>query len=255
MGLRIVFTAVLRESYNSVRIRGVTLEKARMRMRFGAGALIVGCALTGAAAGQTRVDIEPIRSSDAAGTCEYTPNGPEKAYFNNVSRGETVNGPAGDPYSIHGKAGKYIAWFGIVRGITPPAQTGGDVQLLVEHRFFDGSSDCRIMVVSQTGGGDFSAGLRIDPAMIPPLALVRIYGVVVGEKNHVPQVLAQYMRVWPWHTFTFTQYGPADQTNPRWAKLSSAASGGLMYNSSPTEDYYRRVLGDPLAFGLNLKAE
>src|ERR1700722_4716276 len=98
MGLRIVFTAVLRESYNSVRIRGVTLEKARMRI--GAGALIVGCALTGAAAGQTRVDIEPIRSSDATGTCEYTPNGPEKAYFNNVSRGETVNGPAGDPYSI-----------------------------------------------------------------------------------------------------------------------------------------------------------
>jgi hypothetical protein len=230
-----------------------TLEKARMRLC--AVALIVGCALTVPAAGQTRVDIEPIRSSDASGICDYQPNGPEKIYLKNVSKGETVNGAAGDPYTIHGKAGKYIAWFGIVRGITSPAQAGGNVQLLVEHRYFDGSSDCRIMEVSQTGGGDFVAGLRIDPAMIPPLALVRIYGFVLKETDHVPQVRAEYMRVWPWHTFTFTQYGPADQSNPRWGKLANAGGGGPIYNSSPTEDYYRRVLGDPLAFGLNLKAE
>jgi hypothetical protein len=251
--LRIVFTAVSWDIYNYFRIRGGTLEKARMRLC--AVALIVGCALTVPAAGQTRVDVEPIRPSDASGTCAYKPNGVEKNYLNNVSKGETVNGPAGDPYSIHGKAGKYIAWFGIVRGITPPAQPGGYVQLLVEHRYFDGSSDCRMMEVSQSGGGDFAGMLRVDPAMIPPLALVRIYGVVIRDKDHVPQVLGQYMRVWPWHTFTFMQYGPADQSNPRWAKLANAGGGGPIYNSSPTEDYYRRVLGDPLAFGLNLKAE
>ena len=222
-------------------------------MRVWAGALIVGSALAYPAAGQTRIDIEPLRVSDAAGTCDYTPIAPEKAYYNNVSKGETVNGPAGDPYSIHGKAGKYIAWFGIVRGITAPEKSGGDVQLLVEHRFFDGSSDCRLMVVAQGGGGDFLAGLRTDPAVIPPLALVRIYGVVVGEKNKVPQVLAQYMHVWPWHTFTFTQYGPADQSNPRWVKFANLA--GPIYNPSPTEDYYRHVLGDPLDFGMNLKPE
>ncbi len=222
-------------------------------MRLGAVATIVVCALAWPAAGQTRVDIEPLRVSDAAGTCDYTPIATEKAYFNNVSKGEIVNGQAGDPYSIHGKAGKYIAWFGIVRGITPADKSGGDVQLLVEHRFFDGSSDCRLMVVSQSGGGDFVAGLRIDPAVIPPLALVRIYGVVVGEKDKLPQVLTQYMRVWPWHTFTFTQYGPADQSNPRWAKF--AQYGGQIYNPSPTEDYYRHVLGDPLEFGMNLKPE
>ena len=249
--LRIAFTVVLRGTYNSLRTQFRAWRG--LAMRFCAGALIVGCALAGPAAGQTRVDIEPIRSSDASGTCDYKPNGPEKSYFNNVSKGETVNGAAGDPYTIHGKAGKYIAWFGIVRGITPPAKAGDDVQLLVEHRFFDGSSDCRLMVVAQTGAGDFQAGLRIDPASIPPLALVRIYGVVVAEKDHVPQVLAQYMRVWPWHTFTFTQYGPADQSNRRWAKF--AQYGGQMYNPSPTEDYYRHVLGDPLDFGMNLKPE
>ncbi len=222
-------------------------------MRLGAVALIVGCALTVPVAGQTRVDVEPIRLSGASGTCAYTPNSVEKNYLNNVSKAETVNGAGGDPYSIHGKVGKYIAWFGIVRGVTPPIQTGGNVQLLVEHRYFDGSSDCRIMAVSQTGGGDFVAGLRIDPAMIPPLALVRIYGFILRETDHVPQVLTDYMRVWPWHTFTFTQYGPADQSNPRWAKLTAAGDSGPIYNPSPTEDYYRRVLGDPLVFGLNLK--
>jgi hypothetical protein len=225
----------------------------RLEMRLWPRALVLGCALAWPAAGQTRVDIEPLRVSDTAGTCDYTPIAAEKAYYNNVSGGERVNGPAGDPYTIHGKAGKYIAWFGIVRGITAPAQTGEDTQLLVEHRFFDGLSDCRLMVVSRNGGGDFEADLRVDPAVIPPLALVRIYGVVVGEKNKVPQVLTQYVRVWPWHTFTFTQYGPADQSNPRWAKFASF--GGQLYNPSPTEDYYRHLLGDPLEFGMNLKPE
>jgi hypothetical protein len=218
-------------------------------------ALILGCALAVTAAGQTPVDIQPIRPGAATGTCEYKPNAPEKPYLNNVSKGELVNGSASDPYTIHGKAGKYIAWFGIVRGITAAAQKGGDVKVLVEHKFFDGMTDCQIQVVSENGGGDFEAGLRIDPALIPPLALVRIYGVVLSEKNQMPQVLAQYIRVWPWHTFTFANFGPPDQSNPRWAKYASTGPGWQAYSASPTEDYYRHMLGDPLEFGMNLKPE
>jgi hypothetical protein len=211
--------------------------------------------LAAAAAAQTPVDVQPIKPSGVTGTCEYKPNGREKVYFNNLSRGEAVNGSTADPYTIHGKTNKYIGWFGIVRGITSPTQDGGDVTLLVQHKFFDGSIDCQIMVVSNSGGGDFQAELKIDPAMIPPLALVRIYGVVVGEKNNVPQVLAQYMRIWPWHTFTFTKFGPADQSNPRWTKYADTSKIAQIHQTSPTEDYYRHVLGDPIEFGLNLKSE
>lgn len=218
-------------------------------------ALLGVVTLAVAAAAQTPVDVQPIQSSDATGTCDYKPSGQEKSYYKKLSKGETFNGSAADPYTIRGKTNKYIGWFGIVRGITPPAQADGDVTLLVQHRFFDGSTDCPIMVVSNSGGGDFQATLKIDPAMIPPLTLVRIYGVVVGEINNVPQVVAQYVRIWPWRTFTFTKFGPPDRSNPRWAKYSDTSNIAQIHQNSPTEDYYRHVLGNPLEFGLNLKAE
>ncbi|HEX4285509.1 MAG TPA: hypothetical protein VHZ28_10485 [Terracidiphilus sp.] len=217
-------------------------------------ALLVAGALTTAATAQTPIEIQPLNLTDASGTCQYAPNGREKVFFKNLSAGEAINGSAADPYSIHSKTNKYIGWFGIVRGIGATS-SGGDVKLLVEHKFFDGSTDCRIMVVSQSGGGDFVADVKIDPTMFPPLALARIYGVVIGEKDGMPQVLAQYVRVWPWHTFTFTEFGPVDASNPRWTKIAHTGAGGKVYNPSPTEDYYRAMLGDPLEFGLNLKPE
>lgn len=217
-------------------------------------ALLVAGALIPAATAQTPIDIQPLQLSDASGTCQYAPNGREKIYYKNLSAGETVNGSAADPYSIHGKTNKYIGWFGIVRGIST-ADASGDVKLLVEHKFFDGSTDCRIMVVAASGGGDFVADVKIDPAMFPPLALARIYGVVTGEKDGMPQVFVQYVRVWPWHTFTFTEFGPADKSNPRWRRYAHTGPGWKVYNPSPTEDYYRTMLGDPLEFGLNLKPE
>jgi len=217
-------------------------------------ALLIAGAVTAGATAQTPIDIQPLQLSDASGTCQYEATGRERNFFKNLSAGEVVNGSAADAYSIHGKRNKYVGWFGIVRGISA-ADSSGDVKLLVEHKFFDGSTDCRIMVVAASGGGDFVADVKMDPAMFPPLALARIYGVVTGEKDGIPQVLAMYVRVWPWHTFTFTEFGPADKSNPRWAKYAHTGPGWKVYNGSPTEDYYRAMLGDPLEFGLNLKAE
>jgi hypothetical protein len=51
-----------------------------------------------------------------------------------------------------------------VRGITPPAESGGDVTLLMQHQYFDGMTDCHIMLVQWTGGGDFYREIESGPA-------------------------------------------------------------------------------------------
>jgi hypothetical protein len=211
------------------------------------------------ACSQTPVDIQPVKAlqpSNSLSTCEYAPVTAESPFFKRLSNGEKVNDTAfGGAYSIHGKTGESVAWFGIVRGITTSSAPGGEVSLLVQHHYFDGMTDCHIMLVAKTGDGDFAATLKIDPAKIPPLALVRVYGKVTCEDGGVPQVAVDYIRVWPWMTFTFTDLAGQDHSNPRWQKYSRVQPGDRIYAPYPTESYYRNVLGDPSDFGLNLKPE
>ena len=54
-------------------------------------------------------------------------------------------------------------------GLRQPAEKGGDVTLVVQHHFFDGMTDCHIMLVAKSGDGDFVAKLEVDPAQIPAL--------------------------------------------------------------------------------------
>jgi hypothetical protein len=116
-------------------------------------------------------------------------------------------------------------------------------------------TDCHIMLVAKSGDGDFLARLKVDPAQIPALALVRVYGKVTSEKDKVPEVAVEYIRVWPWLTFTFTDLAGEDHSNPRWLHYSSVKFGDHIYKPYPNESYYRKVLGDPADFGLNLKPE
>jgi len=221
-----------------------------------AGVLVLA-AMAAAMAAQTPMDVQPVKElkpTGTLGTCSYTPNSQEAPFLARVKEGEKTNGGMLTGYSIHGKTGTYVAWFGIVRGITAPAEKGGDATLLVEHKYFDGMTDCHIMLVQWTGGGDFTASLKVDPAAIPALALVRVYGKVTGEKLGVPEVQADYIRVWPWRTFTFMDLAGNDHTNPRWKKYCRVSSEGI-YNPYPKDDYYFAVLGDPADFGLNLRPE
>ena len=218
-------------------------------------------AVTGALAAilcaQTPMEIQPVKElkpTGTLGTCSYKPTATEAPYFARLSDAEKTNGGMLQSYSIHGKTGTYVAWFGIVRGITPPAENGGEVTLLVEHKYFDGMTDCHIMLVQWTGDGDFTARLKVDPAAIPALSLVRVYGTVTGEKLSVPEVRVDYIRVWPWRTFNFMDLMGNDHTNPRWKK-SSQVSGMDVYNPYPRDDYYFTLLGDPADFGLNLRPE
>jgi hypothetical protein len=205
---------------------------------------------------QTPIDTQPVvelKPTGSLATCDYKPVAQEAPFFNQLSDAEKTNGGMSQSYSIHGKTGTRVAWFGIVRGITPPGEKGGEVTLLVEHKYFDGLTDCHIMLVQWTGGGDFIARLRVDPAAIPALSLVRVYGTVTGEKARVPEVHADYIRVWPWMTFTFMDLSGNDHSNPRWLKSATAVGRANVYAPYPNQNYYLNVLGDPADFGLNLK--
>jgi hypothetical protein len=205
---------------------------------------------------QTPMDVQPVvelKPTGTLGTCIYKPVAQESAFFNRLSDDEKTNGSMFHGYSIRGKIGTHVAWFGIVRGITPPKEKDGEVTLLVEHKYFDGMTDCHIMLVQWTGDGDFTAKLSVDPQAIPALALVRVYGTVTGETAGVPEVHADYIRVWPWMTFTFMDLTGNDHGNPRWRKYADLGSSGKVYDPYPNESYYMHVLGDPADFGLNLR--
>jgi hypothetical protein len=218
-------------------------------------ALAVAIGLAVVSAAQTPIDVQPVvelKPTGTLGTCAYKRVAQEAPFFNLLSDGEKTNGGMMERYSIRGKTGKRVAWFGIVRGITPAAEPGGAATLLVEHKYFDGMTDCHIMLVQWSGDGDFTAKLNVDPAAIPALALVRVYGTVTQETAGVPEVQVDYIRVWPWRTFTFMDLTGNDHTNPRW-KQYARVSGMNVYNPYPKENYYFALLGDPADFGLNLR--
>ncbi len=210
-------------------------------------------------AAQTPIDIQPVkelRPNGTLATCNYNPVASETPYFGRLSNEEKTNGSAfGETYSMHGKSGMYVSWFGIVRGISPSAQPGGAVTLLAQHHYFDGETDCHIMLVEKTGDGDFLAKLKVEPAKIPALSLVRVYGRVVSENGSVPEVVVDYVRVWPWFTFTFTDLAGIDHSNPRWQQYTRVKPGDRIYTPYPDENYYLTVLGDPANFGMNFKLD
>jgi len=228
-------------------------------MRLPALALAAIGVFTVGVVAQTPIDVQPIKElkpTDTLATCAYRPIAAETPFYARLSEKERTNDTVfGGDYTIHGKTGAYIAWFGIVRGIAPSAEKGGEVTLLVQHHFFDGMTDCHIMLVAKSGDGDFTAKLDVDPAKIPALSLVRIYGRVTSEKVRVPEVAVDYIRVWPWMTFTFTDLAGTDRSNPRWEKYSRVKPTDRIYVPYPNENYYLNVLGDPADFGVNLKPD
>jgi hypothetical protein len=207
------------------------------------------------AAAQTPVDVTPVKELKPTGslsTCNYAPSDQENPFYEKLAPEERTTGSFMKRYDIHKKKGTYISWYGIVRGITRPAAGDDHWQLLLEHKYFDGMTDCHIMLVSMSGSGDFRATLRGQTLPIPPLALVRVYGHVVRGEEGTPVIDADFIRVWPWMTFTLTDLGGEDKSNPRWRSACKICSGRI-YKPYPTEQYYRDVLGDPKDYGEALK--
>lgn len=199
--------------------------------------------------GQTPVDVQPVKELVRTGTlstCDYRPTAKETPFYDSLEAKERVTGSMFKTYDIHDKVKHYVSWFGIVRGIVNGAD--GTTTLLLEDKFFDGMTDCHIMLVSREGDGDFNAVVSRPEASFTPLTLVRVYGRVSGKKDGIPQIDAEFLRVWPWLTFTFTDLGPGeDHSNPRWAAYCKVCKSRI-YNPYPDEKYYLHVLGDPKDF-------
>jgi hypothetical protein len=216
--------------------------------------LIVFC-FSAACLGQTVVEVQEVKELKPTGslsTCGYAPSEQEKPFFDKLAPKERATGSFMQGYDIHKKNNQYVSWYGIVRGISKVS--GEDAwQLLLEHKYFDGMTDCHIMLVSISGSGDFLAQAGGKDVSIPPLSLVRVYGTVKKDKDGTPVITAEFVRVWPWMTFTFTDLGGEDKTNPRWTAESKIRKGDRIYKPYPNEQYYRDVLGDPSNYGTALK--
>jgi hypothetical protein len=209
------------------------------------------CFLSPACFAQTPIDVQPVKDlkpTGTLGTCSYKPTENEIPFFQKLEEKERTTGSFLESYTIHGKQKKYVSWFGIVRGVED-TQKDGTYTLLLEQKFFDGMTDCHIMLVSKSGSGDFHVTLNPGTEVIPPLVLLRIYGTVDQEANGQPHLTAEYVRVWPWLTFTFADLGAEDKGNPEWKKFCRLCKAGRVYRPYPDKNYYLDMLGDPKNFG------
>ncbi|WP_035603116.1 hypothetical protein [Haloferula sp. BvORR071] len=138
--------------------------------------------------------------------------------------------------SLLGVKGKLVSWFGIVREL--PGKDGGTY--LIEHKYFDGLNDDHIQLASLYGAGDFHVEAKDPRGEIKRLALVRVIGTVTEEKDKVPTVKADYIRVWKMGDYTFMDYG-VDASNEKWKKLRKEME--LIYDPDPDAAYYEKLLG------------
>lgn len=201
---------------------------------------------------QTQIETEPVKElqpTNTLSTCKYKPTAAESAFYRKLAAEERTTGSMLEDYDIQQKAG-YVSWYGIVRGISRVKD--GHWRLLLEHKFFDGMTDCHIMLVDISGSGDFYADVEAGDLAVSALALVRVYGTIKGQVEGVPRLSTDFIRVWPWLTFTFSHFAAKDRTNSRWKDVCSIRHRDI-YTPWPNEDYYRAVLGDPKQYGLSLK--
>jgi hypothetical protein len=184
---------------------------------------------------------KPLPWLGSLGTMAYKPTELERPFLSKLPDGEQATARLGEhAYTLSDKVGKSVGWFGIVRSVSEDREKKV-THVKAEMKHFDGMTDLHLQVVSITGAGDFAAVIPGVDHDIQLLSLVRVYGKVAGESDHLPQVDAEYVRVWRWGLFTFMEYGD-DKSNPEWKKLRQR-SGTKVYSSRPDKEYYESLLG------------
>ncbi len=140
------------------------------------------------------------------------------------------------PGTLHGFTGKLVAWFGVIREL--PSKEGDS--FLIENKYFDGLNDAHMQLASLFGAGDFRMEAADPKDEIKRLSLVRVVGTVTGEKDGVPTVKAEYVRVWRLGHYAFMDYGK-DASNWKWTKLRQ--EDAPTYSPVPDAEYYEKLLG------------
>jgi len=188
-------------------------------------------------------DSKPLhRPPDGSlGTTGYSCTNKELAFFKKLASDEQNTGGWSDDYSINGKVGRFVGWFGIVRKIEEDAEKN-QTRLLVEMKYFDGMTDTHILALSFNGAGDFTAVVTGVGGRIQKLSLVRVYGAVVREPDHVPEVNAKYIRQWDWGLFTFIHAYGKQKGDVEWRKLCQVPLDEI-YKPFPDDKYYIDRLG------------
>lgn len=206
------------------------------------GAVLWPCALFGGDAAQAEIEVsKPLPPAGGAlGTTGYTPTEKEAPVLKKVPKEDLAVDWDKKDYALAGRTGQYTGWFGIVRESSYDAKANS-TKLLVEMRYFDGLTDLHLQVVSCYGAGDFNVVVAGKAENIPLLSLVRVYGPVAKEEKGVPEVAAEFVRVWDWGLFTFMDYGK-DKTNEKWRQLRKVG-GPDMYSSRPSRKFYEERLG------------
>ena len=171
----------------------------------------------------------------------FGPTATETPFLKGLPAEEAAQDPFSEKdYTLTGKTGKPVGWFGIVREKKFDEKRNA-TKLLLEMKYFDGMTDLHIHVVSIYGAGDFTAELPGKADVLAMLDLVRIYGKVAREEKGIPEVAPEYVRVWDWGLFTFMDYGK-DKSNPQWVKLRKV-TGPDVYSPRPTKKFYEDRLG------------
>jgi hypothetical protein len=222
-----------------------------MRLRF--VSLLIGFVdaallLTAEAKTLFEFSVDQRSPRDEVGTCMYTPTDMEKPFFDRLSEDDqvTLNSKDGadqkETFSLQGHDGKFVSWSGIVRGITR-AKEGRQGTLLIENKYFAGLGDCHIQTVEIGGAGDFLIALDEIPEELIPLVLIRVYGVVQGKDADRPVVKPEYVRIWHWGQFNFTDVLGEDRGNPEWKKRMRLPGGEPIYHIGVSPKYYSERLG------------
>jgi hypothetical protein len=151
-------------------------------------------------AAQTIVEVQEVKElkpGKGLGTCSYVPTPKDSTFFKKLAPAKMVTGSIMDAHedTLHGKKGHFVSWYGVVHGASQEKDGDNSYKLLLEQKYFDGMTDCHIMLASHAGAGDFVATMKPENATIPALSLVRVYGTVTEETAGIPSVTAEYIRV------------------------------------------------------------